>query len=179
MILFWRGGVFNLLYSLRIACFGLSMALSSSLVWADDSGPWDFERKPGRLPAREVVIDDPLSATSHPIKRGMGGMLRFFQDVLSPLDGPKCHHYPTCSQFAREAISLYGPGWGVILTANRLTREYPGQVDSGHYPRVYAGIWRSYDPPEHHWLWGPYFLLPEGMRSLSEGMALDTHDNVP
>jgi putative component of membrane protein insertase Oxa1/YidC/SpoIIIJ protein YidD len=124
---------------------------------ADGGGdPWDFERPAKSFPQREVVIVDPARASAHPIKQGFGLMLDFFQGVLSPIDGPKCPHYPTCSQFARESVSLYGPFWGTVMTGNRLAREYPGILESGHYPVVFKGQLRAYDPPEHEWLWGEH-----------------------
>ncbi len=118
--------------------------------------PWDFKQPARKLAPRTVVFHDRHQDSSHPVKRGLGSMVKFFQDYLSPLDGPKCPHYPTCSQFSRESLSLYGPFWGVVMTANRLTREYDGLLESGHYQLVYKGKVRAYDPPEQAWYWGDY-----------------------
>ncbi len=115
--------------------------------------PWDFERPLPDRPARRAAIVDPASESTHPVKAGLGGMLTFFQQVVSPLDGPKCPFYPTCSQYSREAVGMYGPFWGVLLTADRFMRETHGVENSGRYPLVFVGKWRPFDPPERNWLW--------------------------
>lgn len=52
-------------------------------------------------------------------------LIRFYQVVISPAIGPRCRFYPTCSQYALEAISRYGAGYGSVLTAKRLCRCHP------------------------------------------------------
>ncbi len=125
-------------------------------VVSDD--PWDFQQPENPFPKRTIQIRDPASKSSHPIKQSLNNLMVFYQTFLSPMDGPKCPHYPTCSQFARESFSLYGPFWGSLMTTNRLTREYEGLLESGNYKIVYKGSQlRAYDPPEQEWLWGDYF----------------------
>lgn len=118
-----------------------------------DDAPWDFERPMAEIPLRHLEKSDDPALSSNPLQRGFGNLLSFYQNVLSPLDGPKCPHYPTCSQYSREAVGKYGAFWGILMTADRLTREYPGLLESGHYDLIYKGQWRSYDPPENEWLW--------------------------
>jgi putative membrane protein insertion efficiency factor len=48
------------------------------------------------------------------------------------LFGPKCRFYPTCSQYAVEAIEIHGVLKGVILAVLRLVRcnpLFPGGYD--------------------------------------------------
>ncbi len=58
--------------------------------------------------------------------------IKFYQRKISPLFGPKCRFYPTCSQYAVEAIEIHGVLKGVILAALRLVRcnpLFPGGYD--------------------------------------------------
>ncbi len=58
--------------------------------------------------------------------------IRFYQRRISPLFPPKCRYYPTCSQYAVEAIEVHGVFKGMILAIGRLMRcniFFPGGVD--------------------------------------------------
>lgn len=58
--------------------------------------------------------------------------LRFYQRWISPLLPPSCRFYPTCSQYAYEAIERYGLLKGGAMAAWRLLRCNPfckGGVD--------------------------------------------------
>lgn len=59
-------------------------------------------------------------------------LIRFYQRRISPLFPPMCRYYPTCSQYALQAIEKYGPLRGGFLAAKRLLRcnqLFPGGVD--------------------------------------------------
>ncbi|HUO19124.1 MAG TPA: membrane protein insertion efficiency factor YidD [Steroidobacteraceae bacterium] len=51
--------------------------------------------------------------------------LRFYQLALSPLIGPACRFYPSCSQYALEAVERFGVLRGAYLAARRLGRCHP------------------------------------------------------
>lgn len=51
--------------------------------------------------------------------------IRFYQLAISPLMAPHCRFYPTCSQYAVEAISRFGAVKGGYLAASRLMRCHP------------------------------------------------------
>ena len=52
--------------------------------------------------------------------------IRFYQKYLSPLKGyGTCKYYPTCSQYAIEAIEKYGAGKGTLLASYRILRCNP------------------------------------------------------
>lgn len=54
------------------------------------------------------------------------GLVRFYQRFLSPLKGgPTCRFYPTCSQYAYEALSKYGAIKGTYMAAKRVLRCHP------------------------------------------------------
>ena len=55
-----------------------------------------------------------------------------YQRVLSPFIGPTCRFYPSCSQYAKEAVLKHGPLRGVSLGIRRIARcnpWNPGGVD--------------------------------------------------
>ena len=51
--------------------------------------------------------------------------IRAYQRWISPLLGPRCRYYPTCSNYAIEAIRELGPVRGTILAGWRLLRCNP------------------------------------------------------
>jgi len=59
------------------------------------------------------------------MRRGLMALVRFSQKFLSPLKPPTCRFYPTCSQYALEAISKYGVWRGGYLTLRRLLKCHP------------------------------------------------------
>lgn len=56
----------------------------------------------------------------------MIGLLRVYQYTLSPLLGPRCRFWPSCSHYAVEAIQVHGPIKGGWLTCRRLVKCHPG-----------------------------------------------------
>ena len=59
-------------------------------------------------------------------------LIRAYQWFISPLLGPHCRFYPSCSQYAREAIERHGALRGSGLALRRLLRchpWHPGGVD--------------------------------------------------
>lgn len=59
-------------------------------------------------------------------------LIRFYQMLVSPLLGSHCRFYPSCSQYAREAIEQHGIFYGIWLSMRRLSRCHPwheGGVD--------------------------------------------------
>lgn len=63
------------------------------------------------------------------------GLIRIYQLTISPLLGPVCRFYPSCSHYGYEAIRTHGAAYGTYLTVRRLFRCHPwnpGGVD--HVP---------------------------------------------
>ena len=59
-------------------------------------------------------------------------LLNAYQLFLSPLLGPRCRFYPSCSNYAKQAINQHGLGRGLKLTFIRLSKCHPlnkGGVD--------------------------------------------------
>jgi putative membrane protein insertion efficiency factor len=59
-------------------------------------------------------------------------LIRLYQRAISPLIGPHCRFYPSCSQYAHDAIVNHGLLRGSWLAIARLLRchpLHPGGVD--------------------------------------------------
>ena len=52
-------------------------------------------------------------------------VIRIYQWTVSPLLGPCCRFYPSCSQYALEAMVRFGVLRGSVLTVARLARCHP------------------------------------------------------
>jgi putative membrane protein insertion efficiency factor len=52
-------------------------------------------------------------------------LIRFYQLFISPLFPPTCRFYPTCSQYAIEAIQKKGVLRGVWLAIKRIVKCHP------------------------------------------------------
>lgn len=53
------------------------------------------------------------------------GMIRLYQRWISPYIPPSCRFYPSCSEYAIEAVSRHGLFRGVWLAVRRLLRCHP------------------------------------------------------
>ena len=59
-------------------------------------------------------------------KRALISLIRFYQRFLSPLKmKPTCRFYPTCSQYAVEAITKYGCFKGSYMALKRILKCHP------------------------------------------------------
>ncbi|SDJ77878.1 membrane protein insertion efficiency factor YidD [Billgrantia gudaonensis] len=56
----------------------------------------------------------------------MVALVKLYQVTLSPLLGPRCRYWPSCSNYTLEAIRVHGPLKGGWLASRRLVRCHPG-----------------------------------------------------
>ena len=67
-----------------------------------------------------------MSATLVTLPRQLlAGLVRVYQRLISPLLPPSCRFYPSCSQYALEAVTRHGTLRGTWLAARRLARCHP------------------------------------------------------
>lgn len=69
-------------------------------------------------------------------------LLAGYRRFVSPLLGPRCRYYPSCSSYAEQAVRVHGAGKGTLLALARVGRCHPwtpGGVD--HVPP--RGRWRT------------------------------------
>ena len=59
-------------------------------------------------------------------------LIRLYQWTVSPLLGPRCRFYPSCSHYAHEAVGRFGVlagGWLVLKRLLRCHPWHPGGLD--------------------------------------------------
>jgi uncharacterized protein len=66
--------------------------------------------------------------------------IRIYQKVVSPLFGARCKYYPSCSEYAAQAITKFGILRGLVLAGWRVLRCNPwshGGVDPVEDQRLF------------------------------------------
>ncbi|MBV9194738.1 MAG: membrane protein insertion efficiency factor YidD [Solirubrobacterales bacterium] len=53
------------------------------------------------------------------------GVIRLYQRAIAPAFGPRCRYYPSCSEYAAQAIERFGILRGLLLAGWRLLRCNP------------------------------------------------------
>lgn len=53
------------------------------------------------------------------------GLIRIYRRLFSPLLGPRCRFYPSCSAYALAALQQHGAARGSWLTLRRIVRCHP------------------------------------------------------
>ncbi len=53
------------------------------------------------------------------------GLIRVYQYAISPFLGSRCRFYPSCSEYAAEALEKYGACKGMRLGIKRLSHCHP------------------------------------------------------
>jgi hypothetical protein len=106
------------------ALLGVGLGLVASPARADDFGPWDLPHQPA---LKESVggarLSPPRGDTIPNIETtGFWVSFRFYQAVISPTDGPRCAHRPTCSMYAIQAMKKH-PLLGAFMALDRLWRQ--------------------------------------------------------
>ncbi|WP_307175237.1 membrane protein insertion efficiency factor YidD [Demequina sp. NBRC 110054] len=74
------------------------------------------------------------------------GLVRLYQLIVSPLLGPRCKYYPSCSHYGLEALRRHGAIKGTALATWRVLRCNPwsyGGVDD--VPAVGEPLFRKRD----------------------------------
>lgn len=67
-----------------------------------------------------------LSALRHCVIYLLVGLVRGYQLVISPLLGPRCRFWPSCSSYTIEALKVHGPLRGSWLSLKRIIKCHPG-----------------------------------------------------
>jgi uncharacterized protein len=73
--------------------------------------------------------------------------IRLYQRVLSPMVGERCKYYPSCSEYAAQAITRFGILRGLVLAGWRLLRCNPWSHG-------------GFDPVENQRLFSPRAAAP-------------------
>ena len=90
------------------------------------------------------------------MKKLLLALVKFYRAAISPYRPPCCRYYPTCSQYALEAIEKYGALKGGWLAFRRILRCNP--FHKGGYDPV---PWRELPPSGQ---------LPPGQQCSASGL---------
>jgi putative membrane protein insertion efficiency factor len=120
----------------RLLLTALCLAASCSVATGGASGnaigefgPWNGDVAVGDAapatrpaPGGHIVSHNASGGVFNGIQGGAYLMIRFFQTVISPQDGPNCMYRPVCSAYGRSAVSVHGALLGSILAGDRILR---------------------------------------------------------
>ena len=70
------------------------------------------------------------------------GLLHLYKRAISPLLPPACRFYPSCSQYAADAIAEHGALRGSWLSLKRIARCHPW--NAGGYDPVPKALRRAH-----------------------------------
>lgn len=79
--------------------------------------------------------------------------IRWYQVHISAYNPPSCRYYPSCSNYALEALHMHGAFRGIVLTILRLLRCRPwsrGGIDDvpQHFSIFYRFSWsKAHEEP--------------------------------
>ena len=73
--------------------------------------------------------------------------IRVYQRLISPVVGQRCKYYPSCSEYAAQAVQRYGILRGLVLAGWRLLRCNPWSRG-------------GFDPVEEQHLFKPRAAVP-------------------
>lgn len=88
-----------------------------------------------------TVLRQILHAIGWPFRMVLIGVIRGYQKYVSPMFGPSCRLYPSCSQYGLDAVRRHGAAKGTLLTSARLLRCNPW-TKGGIDPVPEVGKWR-------------------------------------
>lgn len=125
--------------SIKCCCFSIFFAFSFISLGAQNSSEStisslsDLIIQRNRIDSSEVALvynknrdfylkGEPLSRKLNPLNWIFGGMLYFYQEVLSNQFSADCLFYPTCSEFCKHAMRRHGLIRGLLLTSDRVAR---------------------------------------------------------
>lgn len=67
------------------------------------------------------------------MKTFLVALVKAYRYLVSPMLGVNCRYFPSCSEFAIEALEKHGVTKGVWLAARRVLRCHPWHA-GGHDP---------------------------------------------
>lgn len=73
-------------------------------------------------------MTSPAQTLARAPRAAVMGLIRGYQLVISPMTGPTCKYYPSCSHYGMEAVREHGAIVGGTLAAWRILRCNPWSV---------------------------------------------------
>ncbi len=84
-----------------------------------------FDRLSRTLASSGARKSDEQTAQRNLVIRGLLGLISAYRLLFSPLLGGRCRFYPSCSQYAMQAITEWGAVRGVLLASKRFFKCHP------------------------------------------------------
>lgn len=155
-----RSGIFRiraaLIVMVLIIAASISLAVPCHSTEEKPFAPWDFNN-----PASEKYETPALETDASACGRLLIQSIRFYQQYVSPVIGDRCQMYPSCSQYAIEAIKKHGCLIGSVMTSDRLIHE---ANETDHAPLIETeGDYGYYDPVGNNDFW--WYKGPDGNAS--------------
>lgn len=137
MGLFLVGYIFRLIFKMKklilFYTFLVAALVLQPLYARPGFGPWNADIATG-----DENVQWHHEESRHPgyghhdgnsVYNGMQGgalaLIRFFQIVISPQDGPSCRYRPVCSAYGRQAVERHGALLGALMAGERILRCNP------------------------------------------------------
>lgn len=60
------------------------------------------------------------------MRRLLAGIITIYQKAISPFLPQACRFYPTCSEYAKQALMKYGTIKGGAIAIKRILKCHPG-----------------------------------------------------
>lgn len=140
--MFFKVTLIILFFSLLLVSFSKREGLAGEDRWAE---PWKDESSPATGKVRNT--EKTFSSGQWVVE----GLVGFYKNYISPVDGDRCPSYPTCSQYAIEAVRKHGALVGMVMGFGRLIHESDEIYQA---PKIWKdGFYRSYDPVENNDFW--------------------------
>lgn len=113
-------------------CLIIFFVIYSMTALHGEFNPWNSDIRSGD----NLYHAHNAGKKNSPVFNGAQGgaffLIRFFQIVISPQDGPNCRHIPTCSAYGRQAVVKHGAFLGAVMAGDRILRcnpFYPPEKD--------------------------------------------------
>jgi len=140
----------TLLLLYLIVAVQLVFLIPASYVESREWGPWDrdrvYEKEVKSLTPRQPKSPYATTVTTFPLKL----LITFFQKVISPVDGPTCDFYPTCSGYSIQVLKKHGLLLGLAMASERIIRDH---TQEGYDLIFKFGRYYMYDPVENNDFW--------------------------
>lgn len=109
--------------------------------------PWSPAGMAAYFRTTDVMTLSTRAAPPMPMIGPAGIPVYLWRNGLSAMDGPRCPHIPTCSQYCVLTTMKRGLFQGLVRTAARMIGEGGELEDDGYYQYVLVdGRWRLRDP---------------------------------
>ena len=79
------------------------------------------------------------SVARRPLVRALTAVVKGYQRGFSSVFPPSCRYWPSCSEYAIEALQLHGPARGGWLALKRICRCHQAPVPVSPLGRTWGG----------------------------------------